>query len=694
MPAKMCFSPLALGLAAVVLAVSAPARADDEATRLDAVVVVADRASTATKTDTRLIETPQSISVIGMEQAADRGAQNLQEVLRYSAGAVAEAYGLDTRSDVALVRGFSPVSFLDGMTRQIGSSLVPRPELYTLERLELLRGPSSMLYGAGGSGGVLNQVSKRPQFQRAGEIGLSLGSHQRRQLQFDLTGPLDAAGTLAGRIVGVARDAQLQTDRLPDDRRVLAPSLTWRPSDATTLSLLGLWQHDRSGSSQQFLPVVATLHAPPGRRLPSHRLLGEPQADRLDSRQSSAALLFEHAFSDALRLNSALRYARSRTRFTEIYPDVYSNPADPFIDPAKRVLARSAYISNPDIATLTSDHNLQAEFATGALRHTVLAGIDYLRFRQTATTGFGATTPIDAYAPVYGDFVLPALSRQPRQDQSQLGVYLQDQIRWGRATAVLGARRDRARTQVEGQAQIEDYATSYRAGLIVDAGRGFSPYLSYSESFLPIGSLDFFNQPFKPQRGRQYELGLKWQPRAQTLLTLAAYDIREKNRQTNDPENVLNSVQTGEVSAKGVEFEASHRFDGGFYLTASYSHNRAEVARSNFAAEVGRQLADVPKRLASAWGVKQFDWGDDGRIRLGLGLREVGPTLSIGGNGQLRTPGYTLADALVAFERPQWSFALNLTNLADKQYYAPCRAFGDCFTGNGRNVTGTVTYRF
>lgn len=693
----LCPRPLALGLIAVFA--SAPASAQDaaerEAKRLDAVVVVADRASTATKTDTRLIETPQAISVITAEQAADRGVQNLQEILRYSAGAVAEAYGLDTRSDGSMVRGFSPVSFLDGLTRQVGSSLVPRPEIYTLERAELLRGPSSMLYGAGGSGGVLNLVSKRPQFQRAGEVGLSYGTNQRKQLQFDLTGPLNDAGTVAGRIVGVARDANQQTDRMPDDRLVLAPSITWRMSDATQVSVLAVLQKDESGSSQQFLPVVSTLRAPPGRRLPSNRFLGEPDADRLDSRQSSATVLFEHAFSDALKLNSSLRYSKSRTDFTEIYPDVYSNPDNPFLDADGRVLARFAYINNPRIDTLTSDNSLQVDFATGAMRHTVLAGIDYLRFRQTAMTGSGATTPIDAYAPVYGDYTLPELAPQPRQDQSQLGVYVQDQIRWGeRVTAVLGARRDRARTQVGEQARIEDFATSYRAGLIVDAGHGFSPYVSYSESFLPIGSLDFFSQPFKPQEGRQYEVGLKWQPREQILVTLALYDIREKNRQTNDPENVLNSVQTGEVSAKGVELEAMHTLPNDFYVTASYSYNDAQVARSNFAPEVDRQLADVPKQLASVWGVKQFDWGDSGRIRLGLGARHVGSTVSIGGNGNLRTPAYDLADALVSFDLPQWSFTVNVTNLADKPYYAPCRAFGDCFTGNGRNVTGTVTYRF
>jgi len=666
---------------------------DDQA--LDAIVVSASRASTATKTDTALVETPQAISVITSNEIADRAALTMQETLRYSAGVDSEAYGLDTRADGPIVRGFYPVEYLDGMMKLVGYSLIPRTDVYTLDRIELLRGPSSVLYGQGNTGGIINEVSKRPLFDPRAEIGFQYGSYDRKQVQFDATGPLGDSGTLAGRIVGVVRDSGMQTDHVPDDRQVLSPSLTWQPDENTTLTFLALLQHDRTASSQQFLPVVATLHAPPGRRLDVDTFLGEPDFDKLATRQTSASFFLEHAFNDALRLNSNVRYARARATFNEIYPDVYSNPDDPFIDADDRIVNRELYATRSRAATLTNDNNLQFDFTTGPFAHKLLGGIDYMTFRQHSESASDVTTPIDIYDPIYGDFTVPELIRDPTQHQSQLGVYAQDQIRYAdRVSLVLGARRDRAETKVEGSPDQVDHATTYRAGVIVDAGAGFSPYVSYSESFLPVVGLDFYDQPFKPQRGRQYEGGVKWQPRSGTLVTLAVYDIDETNRLTNDPDNVLNTVQTGKVNSKGVEIEASHAITESLYVTAAVSRTDAQVTESSFAPEVGVQLSDVPKDQASLWAVKTFHVGDDAKLRVGAGARYVGSTISTGVAGTLRTPSYTLADALLGIDWPRWSVAVNATNLLDKQYYAPCRAFGDCFTGNGRYVIGTVDYRF
>jgi iron complex outermembrane receptor protein len=684
----------ALGLAAPFAHADTAAADAAEKNTLDEVVVTASRATTATKTDTALVETPQAISVVTAEDIADRGALTIQETLRYTAGVTAEAYGLDTRSDGSMVRGFYPTQYLDGMNRLIGYSLMPRTDVYTLERVEVLRGPSSVLYGQGTTGGIINMVSKRPQFERAGEVGLQVGTHDRRQLQFDMTGALDDAGEWAGRVVGVYRDANLQTDHVRDDRKVLAPSLTWRPGDRTSVTLLATFQDDATASSQQFLPVAATLHAPAGRRLPVSTFLGEPDYDRLDGRQTSGTLLVEHGFTDALTLGANLRYVDSAVDFNEIYPDVYSDPANPFIDADRRIVNRSMYATRSRIAMLTSDNHLRYVFQTGPLRHEFLGGVDWLMYRQHSASASGATTPIDIYTPVYGNFTPIDLVADPRLRQTQTGLYAQDQIRWGeRTTIVLGARRDRTTSDVAGANSQEDRATTYRAGVIVDAGAGFSPYLSYAESFLPVVGLDVYDRPFKPQRGRQVEAGVKWQPRVGTLVTFAAYDITETNRQTNDPDNVLNTIQTGEVTARGIELEASHTLPGDVRLTAAYSRTKAEVTKSSFAAEVGVQVSDVPKTQASLWGVKTIALAAS-TLRIGAGARYVGSTLSTGVAGSLVTPSYTVADALVSLDVDAWTFSLNATNLFDKSYYAPCRAFGDCFTGNRRSVIGSVGWRF
>lgn len=702
---RPCHGFLLSMMAPVALVPSAVRAQDNETTKtLDTMVVVAERAITATKTDTPLVETPQAISVVTSDVYADRGARNVQETLRYSAGVTAEAFGLDTRSDTITVRGLDPVQYQDGMRKNYNFSPIPRIDVYTLDRIEVLRGPSSVLYGQGASGGIVNIVSKKPEFEPAGEVAAQYGNFDRKQIQADITGALNDAGTLAGRFVVVVRDSGMQTDQLPDDRIVLAPSLTWRPGEDTDITFLGQYQRDRTASSQQFLPVVSTLLASGERRLDPPTFLGDKDHDKLDARQATGTLLVEHRFSDALTLRSNLRYVDADTTFQEIYPDVYSNPQDPFIDADDRILNRFFYGTKPHIRTLTNDNSLQYRFVTGPFQHTLLGGIDYTDFRQESSSAYCdasfdpadcAITSIDAYHPVSSGVIAPAYVDDPEQRNTQLGLYVQDQIGYAdRVSLVIGARRDRARSETEGSPTQTDEATTFRVGVIGEVAKGVSPYVSYSESFLPVAGLDFFDNALKPVRGRQYEGGVKWNPTRGALFTANVYDIIESNRPTNDPNNVLNIVQTGKIRSRGFELEGAYAVTDDFTLTMSYSYNDAEVTESSFAEEVGVQLSDTPQYLASVWAAKTFAVGAQAKLRIGLGGRYVGSTLSTGTAGSLRTPSYALADALASLDWSRWSLSLNVNNLFDKEYFAPCRAFGDCFTGNSRTVVGTLAYRF
>ncbi len=685
----------ALLLVVPTLLASALAQAQDART-LDQVTVVADRASTATKTDTPLTQTPQAISVVSSELFTDRGARNLQETLRYSAGVTADAYGLDTRSDGSTVRGLDPVQYVDGLRRSYGFSPLARTEVYGLERVEVLRGPSSVLYGAGATGGIINAMTKRPTFTDiGGEVGVQLGNFDRKQFQADVGGSLNDAGTVAGRVVGLVRDAGMQVEEIDDDRIYIAPSISWR-GEQSTLTVFTSYQHDKTASSQQFLPVVATLNAPPGTpRLDPGTFLGDKGFDKLDSRVYSITALFEHRFSDTLSLRSSMRYLDGKTEFRELYPDAYSNPLDPFIDAEKRVVNRNAYGVRPDVRSFTSDNALQFDFATGPLQHQLLAGVDYSDYREESLQLDAIPTPIDIYNPVSSGIVINGWNALPDQRTSQLGVYVQDQIRWAdRVSLVLGARRDHARSETEGLPSQTDNATTFRAGLIGEIGAGVSPYISYSESFLPVTGQDIYGRAFEPMEGDQWEGGIKWQPAANMLVTASAYRITETNRQTNDPENPLNVVQTGEIESKGVELEGQFSFEHDLTLTAAYARNRAKVTRSNFEMEVNQRLNDTPQELASLWLAKGFQIDDDSRLRVGLGGRYVGNSQSLGFGGFIRTPSYTLVDALFELQVVDWTMALNITNLSDKKYFAPCRNFGDCFTGNPRTVTGTISYRF
>ncbi len=684
---------LAASTAAVALLAANAALAQASAPdAVDALIVTSERATTATKTDTPLIRTPQAVSVVEGQLIADRGALNLQETLRYSAGAGAETYGMDTRGDGPSLRGFSSAQYLDGLNKVIGFNLVPRTEVYTLERVEILRGPSSMLYGQGSTGGVINSISKRPTFEKGGEIAGQVGSFDRFQGMVDVQTPV--SDDLAVRLVAMARDAGMQTDHVDDDRVVIQPSISWKPTDDTTLTLIGLYQDDHTASSQQFLPVVSTLQNK-FPRLPVDRFLGEPDYDRLDTKQKAVTLLASHRFNDTFQANANLRFVDASTEFREIYAYAYGNPGNPFTDAANQVIPRSAYAIDSDTKMVTADINGTARFTTGVFDHVLLGGLDILDVTSKSASGFGMVTSINAYKPVYGQpFAAPVLATLPKLDQSQIGVYLQDQLRWDDLTLVAGFRRDPAKPQNAGSASQNAKATTYPVGAIYDLGHGVSPYISYSESFQPVIGQNVRGETFKPQKGEQVEVGVKWRPFAGALITLAGYDLTETNRLVNDPDNVVNTIQTGEISGKGVEFEASWIRPRDLTVTVAISHAKTEVQESSAAYEEGRQASDTPRNFASAWVVKTLPLADDLDLRFGGGVRYMGSTTSIGATNTLKTPSNTLVDALLAVDFKRWSLSLNATNLLDKQYFVSCRVFGDCFTGLGRNVIASVGYRF
>jgi iron complex outermembrane receptor protein len=693
-------SSLALIAATAAMPVSAQAQPSDA--RSD-IIVTADRAVTATKTDTPLVETPQAISVVSAALFRDRGALNLQETLRYSAGVTGEAYGLDTRNDATIIRGLSPVQFLDGMRNFYSFAPFARNAVDVLGRVEVLRGPSSVLYGQASNGGIINSVSKTPQFTTEGFARLEYGSYDRKQAVVDVTGPLGDDNRLAGRIVGVVRDAGQQTRSLDDDRLLLAPSLTWRPGDDTQLTLIGLYQRDRSASSQQFLPLVATILAPSDdRRVSNRTFLGDADYDTLKQRTAAVTLIADHSFSEAFSISGRARYIDAKSTFRELYPDVYSNPSNPFIDGTPqtgRLLDRFAYQTKPHAKIFTSDVNGRFLFDTGPFSHRLLVGVDYSNYFERTRSGSGSAatgvTPIDLYDPVSTPIAAPDYALLPEQRNTQLGVYAQDQIRYAeRVTLVVGGRHDRAVSKTEGSPDRVDKAWTFKVGLIGELAAGISPYLSYSEAFQPVAGLNREGIPFVPTRGRQYEGGVKWQPQRGILVTAAYYDIVEANRPTNDPANPLDTFQTGEIKSKGFELEAAAELPGNFQLTAAYSHNDAKVTSSLYTYEVGQRVNDVPRDMASIWGVKTVPLQGAVALRIGAGVRYIGNTVSTGATDVIRTPGYTLVDALVAIDWDRWTAAVNAANLFDKTYFSTCRTFGDCFTGNRRYVVGSLSYRF
>lgn len=637
----------------------------------------AQRAVTATKTDTPLKEVPQSISVITADQIRDQGATTLQDALGYAPGVRSDAYGVDSRSDGFRVRGGNSDEYLDGLRKLFDYyTSTTRTELYTLERVEVLRGPSAMLFGQGSVGGLVNMVSKRPQAERQGEIGVQYGSHDRKQVQADLTGPLTEDGQWLYRLVAVGRDADTQVDYVKDDRVVFAPSLTWQPSAATSLTLQALYQKDESGSTSQFFPWSGVVTDNPNGKIPTHRFIGDPDWDRYDSERESVGWLFSHRFDNGWTLRQNTRYSRNEVAYRTTYGNSFSTPI--WQDEAQRVINRIGYANDNEVRMLAADQHFEGEVTTGALKHRVVVGLDAVRYKQESATGFGAPGPIDVYDPVYVPYERPALADDPTSKQRQVGLYVQDQIKIGPSWIVTaGLRHDRARKETEGAEEEKASATTKRFGVMYQLANGLSPYVSYSESFTPQANRG--SASFDPLEGEQWEAGVKYAPEGRDVsVNFAIYDLKEKNLIVEQAPNVFN--QLGETKTKGYEIDVNAKPWRGGDLVASYAY-----------IDVDEQIEDEPQHMLSAWARHAFSFGDVQGLSAGAGVRWMS---SFQNPLAPRIASVTLLDAMLAWDMPRWRLALNVNNLTDKEYVATCLSRGDCWYGARRNVVATATYRW
>ncbi|XVJ64410.1 MAG: TonB-dependent siderophore receptor [Sphingopyxis sp.] len=672
-------------------ALAAEATADGAATDAagdqDTIVVTG---YAGTKTETPPLELPQPIKIVTADQYEAQGAISISDTVKYAAGVLANPYGRDTRVDGFNVRGLEALQFRDGMRDIFSFYATITSDPYNFDRVEIVRGPASVLFGQGSIGGLVNLVSKRPGFETQGEINLVYGSYDRKEVLADVN--LALSDSFAVRAVGRARDAGTYVDHVPDDRVMFAPSLRWQPTPDTDIVLTGLYQEDDTGSTSQFLPIVGTFlpNTVAGEQLGQYTFVGKAGADRYAGRSLQGGGAVTHRFSDAVTLSLKARYIDSDLAYDTRYADSYSNPQDPFsvYGTDGRTIGLYGGANDARLNVFSTDNNLQFGFNTGAdIEHKLLVGVDYSWNRVAKRDAFGLEI-VDLYD-IDQDALTTYVATGPftTDSQKQLGFYVQDQIRfYDRVSVVLGARRDR----VTGSSGQKDYATTFRAGVIGEIGAGLAPFFSYTESFLPVaGRIEnvdgTFGDPYRPQTGTQYEAGIKWQPAVGTLVTATAFRIKERNR-------ILylaagGTAQSGELNTKGFEIEASHSLPGNFELLANYGYAKLR-------SETNTSLDYMPRHTASFWSTKTFGLDDAAQLRLGAGVVYSGKSISTSPVWSIVTPARTTVDALAEITRGNWRFAVNATNLLNNTYYASCLARGDCFVGAPRNVMATVGYRF
>jgi iron complex outermembrane receptor protein len=649
---------------------------------------VARRSRSATKTDTALLEIPQSVSVIGRSEMEARGAQDVMDIVAQTPGIAVNTYGPDNRGwEYISLRGFSGITgnFRDSLAQTPFSIVYSITEPYFLDRVEVLRGPASIMFGQADAGGIINRVSKQANGERVREIEAQVGSFNRRQLAFDLGDSFGPQSDLSYRLVGVTLDSDDQ-DRYPNGQRInrkrqaLSPSLRWAPNAATSLTVSAELLHNESGEDPYYaIAADRTL---------TRVKMGDPSFSRIKQDQKSIGYRFEHAFSDDWSLRQNLRYSEITLKRRAIWVDE--------LQPDRHTYSRLARTWDDTLQRTMIDTQLLGHIRGNNISHTLLFGLDWSRSHGDERRFMGAAPDLDLLNPVYNQsIVTPTTSTSNyRQSTEQTGLYGQDQIRlFERWVLTLGGRQDFVRSVTDNRLTAtsttqSDSVFSGRAGLNYLFGGGWAAYAGYTQSFLPNSGVDANNDPLKPSHGKQIETGIKYQPEnSRIFLAGALFDLTKTNVVTYDDLSG-DTRQIGRQRSRGIELEAKAELLRGLNLTASLTKMKSKVLESADRTEAGKVPATIPQQMASLW----LDYSMASGFGMGAGINYVGPRQNDEANTTVEG-GYSLLGGMLKYETGPWLMRLNASNLLNKRYNTICY-HGECYLGAERAITATVKYRF
>lgn len=685
-----------------------PSELGDAARRNEA-GYVAGMTTTGTKTDGAIATTPATVSVINQNQLEALRPASVSEALRYTPGVISEGFGVTNRDQI-YVRGFSEtdggVQYLDGLRLPFGSGFAsPRQDPYLLDRIEVLKGPASVLYGQASPGGIINSVSKRPLDRPFHEVFIEGGSWGAINFGFDFGGPVNGNRDVTYRLAGILRNSESQADFVVNQRQAVTPSISVKLGDDTKLTLYASYIHDDPGGRfYNLLPSQGTVSFNPNGQLPRNRSDADPSYNRFTQTQASVGYTLEHRFNDIFSFQQNTRYYHGESVLNDVFSIGYQAGSTTTVN-------RFSRLNTEKLDGITNDNQLQARFNTGIVRHTALVGLDYQYLRDVSALGLAASTPLNLYAPVYSAPVAapPILSNQ-LQRIGQMGGYAQDQLQIGNLHLLGGLRYDDTTTDTDnllaaGPTQTKSSsALTYRVGGLYQFDNGLAPYVSYSTSFFATPGYDFFNQAFKPTTGEQSEAGIKFQPVGyDALFTVSAFDLTKHNVLTADPDptHAGKSVQIGAVRSTGVELSASARLFDNWNIMASYTYSDVRVTEANAALNtIGKHPVLIPENAASAFTDYTFKTGPAAGLTLGGGIRYIGTTYANDINS-LAVPSYLLTDLLAKFDfgalsrhYAGWQAQVNVANVFDKVYVAGCTGLTSCYYGQGRTVLAGLKYRW
>ena len=737
---RQIFVGLLTGTASLLTTTAIVVAEDQTPTILEKITVTSDgmqdkgpivkRARAGSKTDTPIAETPQSVSVVTSKQFTKQGATSVSSALRYEPG-VTTGSRPGERFDSVFIRGFGGfgsnanyIQYWDGLRLPTGINYdIPSVDPYFLDRIEITRGPASVLYGAGNPGGLVNVVSKKPEAEASHEVFTRLGNNGRAETGFDFTGPIDEEGQLLYRVTGVGRLYNLGVDNSDSERVAIAPSITWAPDADTTLTVKASYTRDPNSAITNWLPAVGTLQTNPNGQFSSSFFSGNPNYNTFSRKQATAGYEFEHHLDEVWTLRQNLRFMHSSTDFKGYSVTGWAS-ASSCGGVSYLCLGRRATHYIEQFNALQVDNQAEADFDTGKLEHKLLMGLDYQQVDATSTYGNGSVSYINFLNPSYESSTSVALTTRQHQTRYQTGVYMQDQMSVDNWAFVLAGRHDwssidsTTTTFSSGSStgySTQDSAYTWKAGLLYNFDNGITPYASYSTSFDPNMGTGYGGSTFKPTTGQQYEVGAKYQPaNFDALFTVALYDLTQQNVLTTDSVHTSTNTsltgcsstacqtQAGEVRSRGVELGAKFAVTDNFSLSTAYTYSDVEITKSSVTNTIGTTPVGAPRHMASLWGDYTIDTGPFVGLGFGAGVRYMGSTYGDATNTKaMKVPAYTLVDAAIRYDfgarEPKLKgleLAVNATNLFNKEYVAACASATQCFLGTGRTVMATLSYKW
>jgi iron complex outermembrane receptor protein len=697
----------AQGLAFVVTVGEAGTAAEDDAIQ---VVVTGEQdegynpsnATTATRTDTPLRDIPQSITVVPRQVLEDRNVQNLTQAVETVPGVVENFNYLGSPSGGRLVRGFPAFgSIRNGFRESPQANAIP--PIATIEQVEVLRGPSSVVIGAVEPGGIINYVTRQPLNEPSYTLGFEAGNFELYQPSIDLTGPLTADGDVLYRFIAAYENRGSYQEFANSETTSIAPSISFNLGDRTDINLYYEYSRYSANPAQSVVPLLSDGSLPPRSLFPSY-----PSLSSVDFYDHRAGYTLTHRFDENWQIRNNFAFTDTNNERREIYPVSLTDD---------RSLNLATFNGDINDQNYFAGIDLLGRFETGSISHRLLVGFDFNYFtsRYISAGNYDPTVlpPLDLRNPDYD-----AVTERPEvfpdgtfvEDRASYGVYLQDQIEFNdNLILLIGGRYDWTSDEsglitpddIRNVSSQSNGAFSPRVGLVYQPSENVSLYASYSRSFNPAIGRNPDNRPFEPTRGTQYEAGVKadfLDGRLST--TLAAYNLTRTNVLTPDPDPALAQqgfqVQVGEQRSRGVELDVTGEILPGWNIIASYALTDTEVTADNSSpSNEGNRFANVPQHQASLWTTYEIQRGDLQGLGFGLGLFYVGERQGNLANS-FQVSDYLRTDAAIYYRRNRFSTAINIRNLFDIAYVSSVN-FGDRLAvsrGEPFTIVGSVRWEF